>query len=255
MFNKNSERIDLDLAELLPEAAKQLPVIVKSVFLTAGLFSLPNILFIIYGIVYLIIPGNFESNLISLIILFIVSTLTCALAFYLTYKYVLVIIIKAVYKYLRPFFARLSAEIAAVGFDFKQKLSKSAAYEEAFKETVFTPAFKKLNKEFARKAVDKKSKMNVNLDVVMPAGDKEKAMWLIKKALGFFINRIPFKKFCSELSGGKDSSPGAGGGDFIYRKTDAFIKEKFFANNNLRWMLYLIPVYLSIQILVLSGIK
>lgn len=147
----------------------------------------------------------------------------CAMAVFFTVKYIFITVTKSGYKYLTPFFKTVSVMIAeryANDDKFQQKLNVALDFGEAFGKTY-----------------------------------DNKTPWLVKKAAGFFIGRLPFVEFFKKMSPGINKRDIRAVSESIYGQMDEYMVKKLFVNNNMKWVFILYPLNLAAQIVLLCLLR
>lgn len=197
---------------------------IAKIMISVVAFFFTNFIFLIYGIVKLVRVETYTAyNVLSFFLLFGLGVFFTAIVIFLAYKYALITVVKSGYKYMTPFFKTVS-----------DMLAQKYAEDEKFKE--------KINKVF-----DFKDTLGGIYGRHMP--------WIMKKALSFFINRIPFVEFLKNLSPDTNSKDVKAVSEAIYNQMDEYIVKKLFTSNNMKWIFFLFPVNMAVQFVFLAFIK
>jgi hypothetical protein len=180
------------------------------------LFIFTNIIFTITGIVFFIRIDNYTAyNILYFALILSFSIGFTAAAIFFIYKYILITVIQAGYKHLSPFFKTISSVMAdkyVTDDKFQEKINKVLDIEEVY---------------------DKK----------MP--------WIMKKAVRFFISRLPFVDFFKNLSPSVNGKDARAVSESIYLQIDEYIVKKLFPSNNMNAFFILYPINFAVQIFLL----
>jgi hypothetical protein len=205
------------------EAPKVVPKIVKCMVLTI-LIYLMNIFFAVWGIIKFIQLDIYTAYNISFFVLLLcLAGLFMFAAVFFTQKYIIITVIKTTYKKMTPFFKTVS-----------QIIAERYVSDDKFQE--------KINKAF-----DIGADFGVFYD--------KNAPWIVKKAVSFFVNRLPFVDFLKNMSPGINKKDIRAVSEAIYVQMDDYMINKLFVNNNLNKIFLLYIVNIASQVLLLFLIK
>lgn len=224
---QNEQNADISFSGIIKDIGWQSLKAIKWFIIVLITFGLSNI---ILFIVSLIKYGNRpfgESGFWLLIILF-VGLIFTAVAFYCTYKYILIDTLNIAYKYLTPLFKKVCVKIIDKAISGGNKL---------------------LGKQ------DIGSVLNVGSLMVEVYG--KKLPKYVRKGVVFILKRVPFSTFLfnmqDELKSEKKDAKALS--EKLYFELDSYIINTFLKKNSMRWMFWFLPLNIIIQIGILFYIK
>ncbi|MDR2426780.1 MAG: hypothetical protein LBD46_06365 [Endomicrobium sp.] len=183
---------------------------------TIVLFFFTNIISVIAGIIFFIQLDNYTAyNILCFAFILSFSIGFMALAIFFIHKYILITVMQSGYKHITPFFKTISAFMA-----------EQYTTDEKFQE-----------------------KINNTLDF-RDIYDKN-ATWIIRKALGFFVDHLPFVDFIKNLSPAVNGKDAQAVSESIYSQMDDYIVNKLFSNNNMKVFFILYPINIVVNIVLL----
>lgn len=197
---------------------------VKRFITNVFLFSAANLILLFYS-VYRLVFTHFAVSKIFIVVLVLI--LGVAFTFYAasrTYRYVMIDTIRVIYGSLTSFFQKISDWII-------EKV------EPLFKGKV------NVSSEQLTKALDFGKMVNAKF---------RKTPKFLRKAVILILNRIPFVGLLSDLHGEISKGNKTEAGKKLYVKMDGYMQESVFGNNNTRWVWWLLPVNILIQILLIK---
>ncbi|MCL2144001.1 MAG: hypothetical protein FWH43_07255 [Endomicrobia bacterium] len=219
----NAFNVNLNFKLSKEEAPELGPKIGKCMaFALAVIFT--NMIFAVLGIIRFVRIDIYGAyNILFFVLLLIFAALFPAAIFFFIQKYVIIAVTKAGYKKMTPFFKTVCFVIA-----------ERYAADDNFQE--------KINKAF---------------DIGADAGviyDKN-APWPVKKAVSFFINRLPFVDFLKNMSPGINKKDIRAISECVYVQMNDYAVNKLFPSNNLKTVFALYAVNLAAQVLLLYIIR
>jgi len=123
------------------------------------------------------------------------------------------------------------------------------------------PVFKNLTSSMVDKAGEKYSssdsidstKLKTSADIFALLNDKfERIPRLLRKGVGFMLNRIPFVSMLDEVGGDIKAGNRNEASDKLYTNMDGFITNTIFGGNNTRYVYWLLPLNIVIQIILIK---
>lgn len=221
----SNEEIDqFSLGIIVNDIKKQGLKAGKWFFIITILFGLVNILFFI--IAFLLYIGSGIHSLLYLICTLILGIGLTAFAFTNTYKFILIDTLSIVYKYLTPFFKKLSILI------IDKITSKTIDYSS-----------------------DKKIQNSINVDNILLDIYGKKVPSLLQKAILFLIKRIPFAEFIFNMKSELEEKKTDKLSVILFDQIDQYIKQSLFLSNNMKWIAWLLPLNIVLQIIFIYLIK
>lgn len=218
---KNNGSINIQYSFKLPPGEG--PKIGRCVLMLLVFFLTNLAFFISVTVKFIRLEAYNAYNILFYILIFCLGILFTAAAIAFMYKYIIVAVIEAGYGKMTPFFRAVSAllgERYSNDQKFQEKINKALDFSEAFKQTygVKTP-------------------------------------WLIKKTVSFFLNKIPFMNFLRNLSPDINNRDIRAVSEAVYFQMDDYIVKKLFPNNSIKWIFFLFPANIIIQIVLLLLLK
>jgi|GEM_PF-1618039 len=205
------------------EGPKIGPKIGKCMVLMVTVFFM-NILFMVWGIIRFIHVDIYTAyNILFFVLLLALANLFMFAAVFFTQKYVIITVIQTLYKKMTPFFKTVSLIIA-------ERYAADGKFQE------------KINKAF-------------DIGADFGAIYDKNAPWIVKKAISFFINRLPFVGFLKNMSPGINKKDIRAVSEAIYVQMDDYMVNKLFPSNSLNMIFVLYAVNLAVMILLLMLIK
>mgnify|MGYP006928158305 CR=1 FL=1 len=123
------------------------------------------------------------------------------------------------------------------------------------------PVFKSLTGSLVDKAGEMYSssnsidsnKLESSVDIISILKDKfERIPRLLRKGIGFILNRIPFVSMLDDVSGDIKAGNQNEAKDKLYSNMDGFITNTIFGGNNTRYVYWLLPLNIVIQIILIK---
>lgn len=219
--------ISFSFSQLFKDAGSQSLKALKWFLIVLFSFGILNIIFFIIS---LLKYGNRPfggSSLYMLAILFI-GLCSTIFALFSTYKYILIDTLGITYKYLTSLFKRICVKIIDKVISGGNRLTGKRDIEKT---------------------------LNVGSLMIEIYG--KQLPNYVKKSVIFILNRIPFSDFLFNMqndlkSEKKDSKELS---EILYIQLDSYINNAFFKKNSMRWMLWLLPLNIIIQTILLIFIK
>jgi hypothetical protein len=124
-----------------------------------------------------------------------------------------------------------------------------------------TPAFKKVSSLIVDKAGNaydsnkelKDGQLSNSIKVENLLQDKfARVPRILKKGIGFILNRVPLVSMLSDLKGEIIDGDREAASSSLYSKMDLFITESVFGSNNTKWVYWLLPLNILIQLLFIK---
>ncbi|MDR3200313.1 MAG: hypothetical protein LBT68_02535 [Spirochaetales bacterium] len=206
------------LTALGDTAGQGLKIIVLSLTLVF-LFLIPNLAGIGFAIAALVKVEITKWVIVFFVLVILTAALSCVIAFFFTYEYFLVDTIRIIYAYLVPVFRLICGSLAkriAEGNSgiVKKGYDWSESIADSFQQT------------YSRK---------------VPR--------LIRIAIRFILEQIPFADIMYHISiDAKTTDTEALGAD-IYTQFDAYLHTRFFDENTMKWILWLLPLNIALHVL------
>ncbi len=180
------------------------------------LFSIVNIILFFYAMV-----NGFESNKTMYFgIVILLGFLFTIIAGYKTYRYIIVNAFRGIYQHIQPFITKISASVVAKS----EHLLNGKTNLKNSKNT---------------KAIDIGSLLNEHYD---------KVPGFLKMGMTFIINRIPFVELLSDLKEDMDDENLDIASAKLNGKMDDYINESIFNENNTKWVYWLLPLNIIVQL-------
>lgn len=227
--NNMTEDSTFSVNQLIRDTGKQSLKSAKWFVLIIILFVFSNILFLIISLTKYYGVDKTTMNTVYLVLSILIGVGITFVAFSNTYKYLLIDTLHIVYKYLKPFFRKLSIKII-------EKVSSKA---ENFSSN------KNIQKSF-------------NIGNILLEVYGKKVPGIIQKAILFLIKQIPFSDFIFNM---KDELAQKNDGDdkrlseILYQQIDQYIRQTVFLGNNMKWIMWLLPTNIVLQIILIFMIK
>ncbi len=219
-FDNNTNNV-FSFSELLKDGAKQGVKAIKLFALMILLFGVSNMIFFaIHMLRYLTESQN--SNYNYTISALIVGFGFLIIAFILTYKYLLINTIEVCYSHLQPFFQKVCTKVIDLVISGGNKLTGKDIHK------------------------------SLNVGSLMIEVYGKKLPKYVQKGLMFALEKIPFGDFLqtmhSELNQKKDNRTLS---YILYIQLDKFISESMFGGITLKWIYWLLPLNIIIQIILI----
>lgn len=210
------------LTKILKDVGKQ---VLKAIRLYTTIFigfGLGNLIFLA---IWLTETHNFSDSF-GYICLFIISLIIgiCSIvaAIILTHRFLLINTIQIIYKYLEPFFRKLSTTIIDVIISQGNKVTGTNIQES----------------------------ININNLLIEIYGQKFPK--LIQKSLSFVIMKIPFGDFIVKMHNDfKDKKDDRELSSILYNYLNTYILQSIFGSVSMKWIYCLFPLNVLIQIILL----
>ena len=193
------------------------------------LFSV-GLLNIILFIIALFRYGNEPLNgtKYGLFFMFFIGLISIVLALYSTYRYLLIDTLHVAYKYLTPLFKRICLKVIDMVISGTNRLTGKHDIEKM---------------------------LNIG-SLMFEVYGNESPVYL-QKSVMFILKRIPFSDFLLKIqddlkSGKKDGEELS---KMLYSQLDSYIINTFFRNNSMKWLAWLLPLNIIIQIILLLYFK
>lgn len=205
--------------EVLRDTGKQGFRTVKWFLITLVLFGLLNTVFLLISI-YNSTALNTKFYILMTLVTGLVLT---ALGLYFTYKYVLIEGLAFIYKYLELFFRKICVKLI---------------------DKVVSGGGRLLGNR------DLDKSLHVGSLMVEIYGNKMPSY--VRKSASFIVKRVPFGDFLTnmqdDLNQKKDNRTLS---QILYGQLDNYIKKEILWTNNMKWLLWMLPLNLILQLLVL----
>ena len=195
---------------------------VAKFFLIVILFAIVNFIILVYAFFRGVSSTMDSANLVYVGLILGVGVIATVFAGFKAYNYVRTDALRVVYEKLRPYFPGLCRTM--VDRVMQQKID--------------------LNNPNVKKTLDFYSLFNQYFQKVPSMIRK----WLFRK-----LDKIPFMTFLREMQSDLVHGNREVVAMRIYEKSDALISEGFEGNNN-RWILWLLPLNLAVQIFIITRI-
>ena len=225
-LNYLQEDNSISLNNIIRDVGKQSLKAAKWFVIISIVFAFMNLLYLIVAFASYFSKEASNLNLIYLIANLFIGIGITVVAFSFTYKYILIDTLSIVYKYLTPFFKKLSIIIIekvsskAISFSYKEKIQNS-----------------------------------LNIGNILLEVYGRKVPKLLQKAILYLLKKIPFSDFIfnmkSELEDKKSNNLSA----LLYQQIDQYIRQSIFLTNNMKWIVWLLPLNVVIQIILIYLIK
>ena len=188
-----------------------------STLTTVLLFSIVNIAIFIYAIY----NGFDNHKTLFIFIVALIGFLFTFIAGYKMYRYILINAFSSIYKHIAPFFQKISAFVVDKSEDL-------------------------LN----GKTNLKNKKNSKSIDVKKMLNDKyTKVPGFIKFGMTFIINSIPFVEMLGDLKEEMDDDNKEIASQKLFGKMDDFIHKSVFDNNSKKWIYWLLPLNIVVQLI------
>jgi len=186
------------------------------------LFGLLNIIFFSISIFKLKVIESMPLYITGVVLVFLIGVGLTALAGYFTYKYLIIDGLKHAYKQMSPFFRKLSGKIV----------------EQSGK--VVDNNIKKEHREKA-----------LNIGNMISEIYGRKVPRYVRRGISFIVNRIPYSDLILNIrdtiqNGDKDEAS-----NLLYNEIDNYITYSILGNNSMKWIYWLLPLNIFIQILAI----
>ncbi len=196
---------------------------VKRFITNVFLFSIANLFLFFYAIYRLVSTEFFASKILIVIVVLILGIIFTFYAASRTYRYVMIDTVRVIYNGLGSFFQKISERI----------IDK---VEPIFRNKESVP------NEQLKKALDFGKMVNSKF---------RKTPKFLRKAIILILNRIPFVGMLTDLQSEITSGKKTEAGRNLYLKMDGFITESIFGNNHTRWVWWLLPLNILVQIVII----
>lgn len=203
--------------------------LVKQTFKMLLAFIFVIALFLVFNILFVIFKNIDHLGNISylrLIVQILIGLIFVFLSFWFVRSYIFINTISVVYKYLTPFFKKLTSVIIENVYSKSLNLSKT---------------------KHVGKVLD--------IGEILKNSYNNKVPRIVQRGIIFLINLIPFADFILIIQ--KEMKPNEGESfnnelmsEKLYEQTDRYIQDSIFGDNNLSWLLWLFPLNVVIQFLV-----
>lgn len=197
---------------------------VKRMATIVVVFSFTNIALFFYALASMF-SNTFDASKLSYLML--VTAIGFAITFYAgyrAYQFLLVNALSAVYKSFTPLFEKLCAKIID-----KAEIALSK------KENLTNPELSK--------AIDYGHLVNEHYNS-LPG--------LLKSGANIILNKIPFRDMLLELNRDIKEGNKEDASIKLFMKADGFINEYYFGKNNTKWVYWLLPLNIIIQVLIVK---
>ena len=215
---------ELTLKNVSKDLAKQIIKMLLVFIFILLLFVLFNLFFILVRNIEYYHLEEINYLRIGIQILIGLVFIICSLIF--VRSYILVNTISLVYRYLTPFFRKLSMVITNKVYDKSLDLSQT---------------------KHISKTLDVGSILKNTYERKIPR--------IIQKGVGFLINQIPFADFVINIKDElkKEDSTNTSKeqvNNLLYNQMNNYIQNSIFSSNNLYWVLWLFPLNVVVQVLL-----
>lgn len=227
--NNVAEENTFSVNQVIRDTGKQSLKAAKWFILITILFVFLNILFLIISLTKYSGVDKTTMNTVYLVLSILIGIGVTIVAFSNTYKYLLIDTLHIVYKYLTPFFKKLSINI----------IEKVSAKSENYSSN------KNIQKSF-------------NIGNVLLEVYGKKVPGIIQKAILFLIKRIPFSDFIFNMKDEleqKNDRDDKRLSEILYQQINQYIQQSVFLGNSMKWIMWLLPVNIVLQIILIVMIK
>lgn len=215
-----------NLSQILSQTTKQTFKLLRWFIIVVSLFGVTNlILTLISTYIYSDLTPDYLRVLYPTAN-FLLGLVITLFALSLTYKYFLTKIFGTIYKYLTPLFKKICTKVIDLVLSGGNKLT---------------------GKDIAK---------SINVGSLMIEIYGRKLPRYVQKAVIFIINQIPFSTFLfsmqNELNQQKDSRTLS---YILYQQLDSYIKNNIFRGVSMKWIYWLFPLNLILQLVIIFLLK
>ncbi|SHF68639.1 hypothetical protein [Dysgonomonas macrotermitis] len=218
--NKTDNNSSISISDLLKDGAKQSLKAIRLFSLVLLLFGFSNLVLFIIDI-YKYYNSIVELSSLWLFLAVLVGIIFTAIGLLFTYKYLIINTIDIAYKYLRPFFQKVCIKIIDI------VVSKS------------------------NKVTGKDLHKTLNVGGIMLEVYGKKLPKYFQKALIFVLRKIPFGDFLiamqNDLAQNNDNNSLS---QILYNHLDKYITGNILGSESMKWIYWLYPVNIVVQVLI-----
>lgn len=187
-----------------------------------------NTIFLIVSIFKFMSVKPISSYLLSIFVVLLIGVLCTIAAVFFTYKYLLIDGIKVIYGHLNPFFKRLSGIIV-------DKVSNFATDKVHISDKHIEKAF--------------------NIGDVFAEVYGKRVPKLMQKGISYIVKRLPLSEFIFNIRDCIRDKEKEKASELLFEQIDAYIGQNILGGNNMKFLYWLIPLNIILQITALYVIS